>query len=124
MANIFWDTNILLRLMEDDLPSGSKAKLNKHASYISVLSIHIAAYVHKIKMPSDRFNNLLNHFTILSLTNAVINQSLQKPTTDFEDNIQLNTALKNNIQTFVTLDKELLKIKSYRGMKIVSPQDL
>ena len=92
--------------------------------YISVLSVHITCYVHKIKLPDSHLENHLTFFKILPITTAIIQNSLSELTTDYEDNIQINSALSNNIKTFVTFDKELLKMKSYRGMKIVEPSQL
>lgn len=45
--------------------------------------------------------------------------SLLGPTEDFEDNIQLNSAVVDDCDFFLTDDKKLLKFKVYKKVKIV-----
>jgi predicted nucleic acid-binding protein len=123
MAKFFIDTNFFMRTYEGLYREPMAALANQHR-FISALTLHITCYVHKIKIPDQNLSTHSEHFTVLPINTSTADSSLTGPTSDFEDNIQLNTCLENMIPTFVTLDKELLKLSHYKNVSIISPETL
>lgn len=123
MDKIFLDTNVFMRLLEGRLED-SWQKFDAYQCCISALSIHIAVYVHKLRIPNATMSSFTTHFVILPISNQASKQSLEGPTSDYEDNLQLHTALESNTAQFVTLDKKLLDLKSIGIMNVVSPTQL
>lgn len=123
MANYFLDTNIFLRSYEGTYFEKLQ-KLSGKNAHISALTIHIAAYVHKLHMPREDLIKHTSFFEIVPITKTIAEISLHSPTKDYEDNIQLNSAEYVGATHFITLDKDLLKMKQYEKMRIVHPSDL
>jgi predicted nucleic acid-binding protein len=118
MALIFLDTNILI-----DLYDRNPKLLNiitGHDNQISSLSCHILCYTNKIRIPNSKLNHLLADIGIIGLTSTIVTRSMQGPTDDFEDNVQLHSAAEANCQYFMTSDKLLLKMKFFGTTAIVS----
>lgn len=123
MANVFLDANVCLRLLEGQLTKESEV-FDKHQLFISGLTIHIACYVHKLKIPNQKIKDFFRFFTVVPLSSATFQKSLDVPTHDYEDNLQLNSALDARADYFVTLDKELLLLKKIEKVHILTPLQL
>jgi predicted nucleic acid-binding protein len=119
MAKVFLDANVFMRLLEGKLQNYLD-QLERHTLYISPLTVHIALYVHRAKVPFPSFAEGLQHFQITSLTPAITRQSLEGPTVDFEDNLQLCSAQSIQANNFITFDKQLLALKTLDQMKIIN----
>lgn len=118
MVNIFLDTNWLLDIVERDI---QKQKiLDKKRVFISPLSYHILFYTYKHKVPNEVIVNFKKQFQIVNLTNKILDLSLEGPTADLEDNIQLHSAAESECDIFLTNDKKLLKMKFFGKTKIIS----
>ena len=89
-----------------------------HRLFISPLSVHIWAYVGKEKIPSKKLNEFLETFYFINFDKDILEKSLKGPTNDFEDNVQLHSALLVNCQIFLTLDKQLLKMAYFGQTEI------
>jgi predicted nucleic acid-binding protein len=123
MDKVFLDTNFFMRVLEGKFVQEAKRLENKNR-FASVLTIHITAYVHKLNMPHSQLKQMLDYYTVLPITAKTGIISLEEPTKDYGDNLQLNTALGHSMTLFVTLDKELLRLKKYQGLNIISPAQL
>lgn len=121
MANIFIDTNFFIKLYSSkkDLPIDFSI-LESNNFFVSTLTYHIVAYLQKVKIPNDEFYNTTNTFEIVNFTENILDSSLQGPTSDLEDNIQLNSAANSDCDYFLTFDKKLLKMKFFGKMRIAS----
>ncbi len=116
MARIFLDTNIYI-----DVLKRSKEKwqsLDSSLIFISPLSTHILYYTFKLQVPNREIDNLRQYFGVVPLTEEILNRSLEGPTTDLEDNIQLHSAVEADCDLFLTADKNLLKLKFFGKLKI------
>jgi predicted nucleic acid-binding protein len=123
MASLFLDTNCLIDIIENRDPS-LRARVEPHTVSISVLSLPILVYVGKYKIPHEKLQLIGKYFHLAPLSTQVATQSLSGPTSDYEDNIQLYTAVANKCELFLTRDKGLLKLKKFEFLKIFSPDDL
>lgn len=123
MVKYFLDTNFFMRSYEGTHLE-ALAKIAEAERCISALTIHITCYVHSISIPDKTLSKHLTFFTVLAINKQIISASLDGPTSDYEDNVQLNTAAYNNIPTFITLDTKLLKLKKYQNTAIISPDML
>ena len=123
MAHIYLDANCAIQLLQDNNPQ-LVVKLTDQQVYLSALSVHILAYVNKVKLPNPYYSHFLEHFTYIDLSTAVLTKALKGPTSDLEDNIQLQSAVMEDCDIFVTLDKKLLQLKAIGSLKILSPSEL
>ncbi len=117
MAKIFLDTNYFIDLVEQR----SEVELDAfegHTLYISTLSLHILTYVFKYKIPDQKLPKLLAYFNLVSFAEDLSLKSLEGPTADFEDNIQLHSAAAIDADVFLTNDKQILKMKFFGKAKI------
>lgn len=118
MAKVFLDTNFVL-----DIAFRKKEvllMLNDNLVAISPLSLHILCYVNKIKIPDDDLQMFLDEYEIVNLTKNLIKKCIIGPTEDLEDNIQLHSATEAECDVFLTNDQDLLKMKFFGKMRIVS----
>ncbi len=121
MANIFFDTNYFIRLYSGIDNVFIKAEtLESNELFVSNLTYHIVAYTKKIKIPNQELTATLKAFNSLDFSYNILANSLEGPTTDLEDNIQLHSASNANCDYFLTFDKKLLKMKFFGKMRIVS----
>lgn len=118
MAKIFLDTNILIDIYERN--QGRIGELILHKIWLSPLSFHVLAYLDKIKMPNQKFADMQEDFGIIPLAADLLTKASRGPTSDLEDNIQLHSAAIANCDFFLTGDKQLLKMKYFGQMEIVS----
>lgn len=76
-------------------------------------------------------NTYYNHLPIQNIAHILryVKEKFGKPTTvedvcrDPEDNQVLTDALANDIKIIITGDKDLLDLKTYKGVKIISPKE-
>lgn len=124
MARVFLDTNYFIGLA-NLAPNVEADVLDEHEGFISTLSCHIMFYVNKIKVPNRAMNSFIDEFNLVELDQAILTKALESPTTDLEDNIQLQSAGACHADYFLTHDQELLKMKYFGPTRIVpevSPQ--
>jgi len=88
--------------------------------YASPLSFHTLCYADKTKIPNKQLNIFIEGFKVIDFTNQILDRAKLGPTEDLEDNIQLHSAVKARCDTFLTLDKGLLKLKKFGKVKVVS----
>lgn len=120
MAKVFLDTNIFIDAVHRRPEKEILSQLESHILYISPLSVHIYCYLFKINLPSQELTSQVEPFFIESLSTSLLNNALQGPTSDLEDNIQLHSAAETNCDFFLTSDKKLLKMEFFGKTKIVN----
>ncbi len=119
MAKIFLDTNYYIDIVKRD--TAKATHLVSEKLYISALSTSILFYSYKIKVPLDKeIKDLQEQFGIVPLTGNILNDSLNGPTVDLEDNIQLPSAAEAGCDLFLTNDKALLKMRFFGKTEILS----
>jgi len=119
MSKVFLDTNLFIDLIyrrETD----EFEYLNDHELFISPLSYHIFFYTQRLKVPNAKVNKGLSRFNFVDLGKKVLKNSLEGPTIDLEDNIQLHSAAEAECDYFLTLDKKLLSMKFFGKTRIIS----
>lgn len=117
MAKIFLDANFFIELVE------SRKEINLelfkgHQLFTSVLSVHIFCYVYKKRIPAKKLSKLVSYFNIITSDAVVVQKSLIGPTNDFEDNLQLHSAAKEDCEYFLTNDKQILKLGFFGKVRI------
>ncbi|MDO8452727.1 MAG: hypothetical protein Q7S79_03160 [bacterium] len=117
MARIFLDTNFYIDIAKRDKPK--MESLRKELLFISPLSTHVLFYAQKLKVPDQEINELQSYFGIVHLTKEIHDRALEGPTNDFEDNIQLHSAVEADCDYFLTSDKGLLKLKFFGKAQIL-----
>ncbi len=117
MARVFLDANLYF-----DVTKRGKEELGSlkgNLLFISPLSTHVLFYIYKLKVPDQEMNELEEQLGIVPLTKYIHDKSLEGPTNDFEDNVQLHSAAEANCDFFLTNDEKLLKMKFFGKAKIV-----
>ena len=89
-----------------------------HKLFVSPLSVHIWAYIGKEKIPSKRLSKFLEIFYFIDFDKNILEKSLKGLTNDFENNVQLHSALLANCKIFLTQDKQLLKMAYFGQTEI------
>ena len=127
MNKIFLDANILIDILKLRNKEGIEYKeaiklLNSSNIYMSVLSIHIAYYVLKIK-PKSKLSNGINDFcnaiNTLPLSEDITSQAMVIGYKDFEDTLQYITAIDSGCDFFLTRDmKDFTNLKKILSNKI------
>lgn len=120
MAKIFLDTNIFIDAIHRAPEKRILDDLEGHVIYTSPLSFHIYCYAFKIEIPNQKIIGQKEKFHIVDFFDDILNKSLEGPTIDLEDNIQLQSATETQCDIFLTNDKKLLKLKYFGKMKILS----
>ncbi|HNQ16708.1 MAG TPA: hypothetical protein PKJ26_00830 [Candidatus Woesebacteria bacterium] len=123
MAKLFLDANCLIDLIENRDETLAQ-QLTGHQLVISALSIHILCYVGKHTMPSNLLDQALSYFTTVSMNQEIATKSLQGPTPDFEDNVQLHSALFSQCEYFVSRDTKLLQNSACHLAPVIDPAQL
>lgn len=118
MASLFLDTNFLIDIAERQAQITLEL-LEDHFVYISPLSFHILAYSYKYKIPYEKFTQLTEYFHLVSLDESIVRKSLKGPMADFEDNIQLHSAVEADCDYLLTSDRKLLAMKFFGKARIV-----
>ncbi len=117
MAKIFLDANFFIDLLEKRKYLDRK-QFFAHELYISPVSIHIYTYIYKIKIPNQKLQDTLENFNIIPIEESEIKSSLSGPTSDFEDNLQLHSAVDGECDYFLTNDKSLLSMLFFGKIQI------
>ena len=118
MAKVFLDTNYFIDIIEKD--KSKRSLLVKNEVFVSPLSYHIYSYIAKKKIPNQLLINSLRDLTFVDFSVEILSKSLHNPTSDLEDNIQLHSASSSYCDFFLTSDQQLLKMKYFGQMEIVS----
>lgn len=119
MAKVFLDTNVFIDLVEKR-KSIDRKQLMAHELYLSPLSIHILTYLYKYHVPDERLASIDKFFKLIPFNTRLTIKALNGPTSDFEDNIQLNSAVEAECDFFLTNDDKLLKLKFFGKTEIKS----
>ena len=120
MAKIFLDTNYFIDIIGRNPREEVIKSLLNHSLFISPLSFHIYCYIFKIKIPNESTLEQKDEFQVVEFSEDILNRSLQGPTTDFEDNVQLHSAADADCDVFLTEDKKLMGMKYFGKVKINS----
>lgn len=123
MAHLFLDANCLIDVF-GHRDESLAIILDPHQLSTSVLSLHILAYVGKVSIPSPLLSQIGIMVNIASLTTTITRLSLQGPTANFEDNVQLQTATANGCNYFLTKDARLCKMRQWQRLRIITPQEI
>ncbi len=119
MAKIFLDTNYFIDALHRKPEKHILEPLEGNKIFISPLSIHIYCYIFKLTMKNATLISQLDPFHIVDLSDSIITNSLQGPTKDFEDNIQLHSCAYAQCDIFLTEDKKLLSMKFFGTTKML-----
>ena len=76
-------------------------------------------YITKQKVPYARLSNIINLFLLIPLSNSIASQSLEGPTSDFEDNVQLHSSATAECDLFLTSDKMILEMRFFGKAQIL-----
>ena len=117
MAKVFLDTNVYIDAVHRK-PEVNEQFIN-HDVYNSCLSTHILFYAQKLKVPQRDLRIILGKFQGVDLTTSIIENALNGPTADMEDNIQLHSAAEAECDYFLTSDRKLLAMKFFGKARIV-----
>jgi hypothetical protein len=117
MPKLFIDSNFLFDLTERD--TRKRELIKGSLVFVSPLSYHILFYTYKYKVPENLVIEHKKQFHIVDLTDNILSKSLEGPTDDLEDNIQLHSAIVAEANYFLTSDKKLLRLKYFGKTKIV-----
>ncbi len=120
MAKVFLDANYFIDAIHRKPEKEILESLENHTAYISPLSIHIYCYVFKIKTPNDRLLSQKEKFQLVDFSEEITDRAMKGPTQDFEDNVQLHSAVSADCDIFLTEDGKLLDIKFFGKTTIVS----
>ena len=123
---ILVDTNVLLSSIIDNSQCYELLLQvrSKHDIYYTAFILAEFRYVllNKFKLNISEISDILKvieeHYTKGESAKEIIRVSRDK-----NDDHVLADALKNNIEVIITGDKDLLILKSYHGIKILSPAD-
>lgn len=63
---------------------------------------------------------MVNYITFVPFDSNIVEHALDGPTQDFEDNVQLKSGLDAGCTIFLTRDNELLDLKFFGDMKILT----
>ena len=65
-------------------------------------------------------NSFINDFNLIGLDQDILSKALNGPTSDLEDNIQLHSGAEADCDIFLTKDKQLLNMKFFGKLQILS----
>jgi predicted nucleic acid-binding protein len=124
---VFLDTNVILEVILKDRPHFDAAQhyLETVAdeTAISVLTVHLVMYFgRKAGIPDELLETFINENELLSITLedyvwAVLNERGR----DFEDALQLASAIRNRCTSFITFDNGLVRSYTNLPLKIITP---
>lgn len=118
MAKIFLDANYFIDITERNKDIDPKIFSN-HILFISPLSLHILLYVSKRKMPDSKMSKLIELFSLVPFNNQISQKALSGPTSDFEDNVQLHSAIEMDCNYFLTEDRKIFTLGFFGKMQII-----
>lgn len=123
---VFLDTNCIIDLIEQRIPNVEYVeKILKYKIYpvpsIAAPTVTNAYYITKYKN-QQLYQIFINKFSIIALDEKLINQAFSLNMRDFEDAIQLASALKSNCNYFITWNKkDYIEAENY--INILSPKE-
>lgn len=130
MAKIFVDTDVCLDLLSGRKPFNAFAEqlftladLGKIEIYVSSLSFSNIDYILQSQYKMNDSRKILSRFKtlvfVLPVDDKIINLALASDFGDFEDAIQYNTAIENNIKILLTRN-----LKDYRKslIQVMNPE--
>ena len=125
---VFLDANVVLEIILKDRPHFNQAKKFLEAidddTAVSVLSTHLIMYFGRNQHIEDALlESVIGENELLSITPedyvwAVMNERGK----DFEDALQVATAIRNGCETFVTFDSSLASAYAEMPINILIPQ--
>lgn len=119
MEKIFLDANIFIDIMEKrDNSLAAALAVAEAKTSVSVLSIEVWAYIYKRVVPDKNYMDLFDTYNFVDYTVDIAKRSSLGPTSDFEDNVQLHSALDSGCSVFITKDKKLLKLGYFGNVRI------
>ena len=71
-------------------------------------------------------DNMIKEWVDLIIRNSIIVEPIEKITIvkdDPKDNIFIETAVAGNVNYIVSQDNHLLKLKEFRGIKMITPEE-
>jgi len=127
MSKIFLDANVFIDLLTSRNKEGIEYKrslnlIDSSNIYLSVLSIHIAYYILKIKPKSKLSVDIKNFCKVINmipLSEDTLSQSMDLGYKDFEDTLQYISAIDSGCNLFLTRDK-----KDFNNLKKVCPNKI
>jgi predicted nucleic acid-binding protein len=124
---VFLDTNVVLEVILKDRPHFEEARkvldTISEVTAISILTAHLIMHFgRKAQIPDELLEGIINESELLSITAedyvwAVLNERGK----DFEDALQLATAIRNKCSSFITFDTKLTKSYTDLRIKIIIP---
>ncbi len=119
MAKVFLDANYFIGLANRAIEIDTES-LGGQKAFVSILSCHILFYVNKIKVPDKEVSSFIKDFNIVELGQETLDNALNGPTDDLEDNLQLHSAAEADCDVFLTSDKKLLGMKFFGKTRILT----
>ena len=123
---VFLDANVVLEVILKDRPHFDEAKkfleTITDVTAISVLTVHLIMHFgRKAGIRDDLLEGIINENELLSITPedyiwAVLNEQGK----DFEDALQIATAIRNGCSSFITFDTTLAKKYTGLTMKVIA----
>ncbi len=120
MAKVFLDTNILIDITRGPRNKDLPKAFDQYIICISPLSVNILYYSSKTRVPNTVTRHIIDEMKIIDLTKSILDKSLDGPTSDLEDNIQLHSAVEADCDFFITRDRQLLKLRYFGKTKIAT----
>ena len=106
---IFLDVNTFIDVIELRDEAFATCLIDK-SIFISAYSMQVLSYIYKYKIPEEKLSLIPTRFNLIFSDSKIVAKALLGPTEDFEDNIQLHSAVEAACDVFLTRDKELLKM--------------
>lgn len=119
MAKVFLDTNAFIDLLISR-NNRNIEEVDEHDVYISPLSIHITFYTYKRLVPLVKLSKFVKQLIIIDFDKKIASKSLEGPSQDFEDNVQLHSATQAKADYLLTSDRKLLNLKFFGEMQIAN----
>lgn len=120
MAKVFLDTNYFIDAIHREPEKQIVDCLKDSIIYISTLSFHIYCYIYKIKMPNKKVVLQKEKFQLVDFSEEILERALHGPTVDFENNVQLHSAVDAECDFFLTHDAKILNLKFFGKTQLVS----
>jgi predicted nucleic acid-binding protein len=102
----------------------TESKMKGNRVYLSPLSLHIYMYVYKKQVPWNEMALWCQRVGVVDFNSNISRLASSGPTHDFEDNVQLHSAVVAGTELFVTSDKLLLRLDTFANFRLISPQQI
>lgn len=120
----FLDANILLEILLGRRKEKIARKFleeNNENLHISILTAHLVVHFGKTVVPLPILRAFLSDYSLLSVDQPDFEWAFTNIRgNDFEDALQLSTAIRNGCSNFVTLDKSL--VGAYKDLASIEVQ--